>query len=280
METLAGLRSAPQNQKADLLKKAFLWLSFVILPELPAILIDHTTSLSRLLWSMMWLLNVGLFFFALLLVNKRVKKQGDPRPSAVPWHPITFVWIGFFAFILLISIWILNTDTAFATSAMVGDKLSEFVAPIFPWVDRFHKNLAIFPSGSELQQDKVLAVVSLWFLFAVLSAGLAFVRLDRRSIEERQRANENIAKQKSNTAQTFTTRLKVAVYFTASIVVFFGWPDFSIKLQGKACVFAVPCYMNDDLGILIAAFLKAFIVFMGGLAPLLIWVTNRNQFTR
>ncbi|MBZ0260550.1 MAG: hypothetical protein K8F90_08120 [Hyphomicrobiales bacterium] len=176
------------------------------------------------------------------------------------------VSISLFTIVIAMSIALVNLNDSSGWLGSFARLLPAIVDPVFPWIDRFRN--AKISSPNDIQAMKVEALMSLSFIFGLVVVAVWTIYYGFMPKAELKIAAHQVNKYQKQSSKTF---MLFAVMFGiyCALSNYLGWGEFVPPTAQKFCFMHAPCYIKNDLTIIVAAGAKFFAIFGFGLASLL-----------
>ena len=147
----------------------------------------------------------------------------------------------------------------------MGTPSTTIKALLLPWIERFR--FARILSQNNIQAIKVEAIMSLSFIFGLIAVASLTIYFGFMPKVERKVAAQQAKKYRKPSSKTFML-LAVMFGIYCALSSYMGWGEFGPSTADKLCVIHVPCYINNDLTIIVAATVKCFAIFVFGAGSL------------
>jgi hypothetical protein len=221
----------------------------------PALFVSNTSVFSRGLWCSF------VAVFALLLSalwHFRGSLTTLEQNSFVAKPVLTTLAHTILPTALLVSIVCANFILQSETAAWAAEVFIEIMSHVFPWVSAVKQHYGDWVTAEKGQILKTQVIVCIWFIcggfFFGLCAWLNFstpiLRTPETSGKEKKRHED----------EPFIQLLMGSFALFVALSAYNGWMEFGAS-NGRDCLINISCYAQDDLAIIVAAFLKVFGVF-------------------
>jgi hypothetical protein len=241
----------------------------LVLPSaIPPILVEHSTMASRVSWwgfLIVLILAGGGAAISHYRVSGKVMDDYS-GPYARQYYTLLCVTLlSAFSATIAVSVAFANLTDSSGWLGAIAKHLPTIVDPIFPWIERFR--FARISSQANIQAIKVEAIMSLSFIFGLIVVASLSIYFGLMPKIERKVAAQQAKKYRKPSSKTF---MLLAVIFGIYVALsnFMGWGEFVPPTARKFCFMHVPCYINNDLTIIVAAAAKCVAIFVFGVGSL------------
>jgi hypothetical protein len=237
---------------------------YVLGLALPALLIVHSSAVSRIVW----LSHVAAFGLLITVVYAHHGATRLPSERTSTRSQIVgYLLLWSFPITLIASIFLLNhlLDEEFYIAT--AEIFLEYIEFIFPWITRVRYNYDLWPSSENGQILKSQVIVGLWFLYGLLiSISFLLINFLNSSSELNDHKSIGFQKKSGGGIQLFFT---IPFALLVSLATFFGWLDSGSADHNGKCLMNIRCYSKDDVTLLAAALLKMFGIFGFGFGAII-----------
>lgn len=247
----------------------FIFISLVLICAFPPIFVEQTTQASRLTWfGFLFTLAMvtGGAGFAHYHTTGRLTDDHSGPYARRYFKLLNVILISSFSTTIAMSVAFANMHDNSGWLGSTAKFMPIIVDPIFPWIERFRQ--AHISSPSNIQATKVEAIMSLSFIFGLITVASWAIYFGLMPAAERRIAAHQAKKYQKPRSKAF---MLFAVIFGIYCVIsnYLGWGEFVPPAASKFCLLHAPCYIRNDLTIIVAAGLKCFAIFGFGLGSLL-----------
>ncbi len=242
----------------------------LILPcAIPPILVEHATMASRVSWLGFLILLVvvgGGAAVAHYRVTGKVMDEYSGPYARRYFVLFCAILLSTFSATIAMSVAFANITESSGWLGSIAKLLPTIVDPLFPWIERFRH--ALVSSASNIQTIKVEAIMSLSFIFGLIVVASWSIYFGFMPKAERKIAAQQAKRYQKPSSKIFMLfAVMFGVYW--ALGGYLGWGEFVPPTASKFCFLHAPCYMNNDLTIIVAAGSKCFAIFGFGLGSLL-----------
>ncbi len=244
-------------------------IAVVLLCAFPPIFVEQTTQSSRIAW-------LG-FLFTLVVVaggkglahyyaTGRVMDSYSGAYARRHFKLWGTVLLSLFSITIALLVAFANLKDSSGWLGSTAKLLPTIVDPIFPWIQRFRHAYVLSPNS--IQAIKVEAIMSLSFIFGCIVATSYSIYFGFMPKAERKSAARQAEKYQGSRSKIFMFFAIIFGIYCASSA-YLGWGEFVPPTAPQFCFLHAPCYINNDLTIIIAAGSKFFAIFGFGLGSMI-----------